>query len=106
MDAQHELRVAVIVVAAGSGERLGQGQPKAQATLGAEPLLAHALRGVLAARVGQLVCVVVPRGDTELRAVCAGIDPEIITVDGGSTRSDSVGNALAVLPESISIFRW
>ncbi|MBQ1443608.1 MAG: 2-C-methyl-D-erythritol 4-phosphate cytidylyltransferase [Renibacterium sp.] len=101
MDAQHELRVAVIVVAAGSGERLGQGQPKAQATLGAEPLLAHALRGVLAARVGQLVCVVVPRGDTELRAVCAGIDPEIITVDGGSTRSDSVGNALAVLPESM-----
>lgn len=101
MDSREELRVAVIVVAAGSGERLGQGQPKAQALLGSESLLAHALRGVLAADVAQTVCVVVPRGDTELRAVCAGIDAEIRTVDGGSTRSDSVGNALAVLPEDI-----
>lgn len=101
MNSRDEIRVAVIVVAAGSGERLGQGQPKAQATLGSEPLLAHALRGVLAAQVAEFLCVVVPRGDVELRAVCARIDPSIRTVDGGSTRSDSVSNALAVLPADI-----
>lgn len=101
MDSEQELQVAVIVVAAGSGERLGQGRPKAQAVLGSEPLLAHAVRGVVAARVAQTICVVVPRGDTELRELCHGIDPGILTVDGGSTRSDSVGNALAVLPTNV-----
>ncbi|ABY22163.1 2-C-methyl-D-erythritol 4-phosphate cytidylyltransferase [Renibacterium salmoninarum ATCC 33209] len=101
MNYRDEIRVAVIVVAAGSGERLGQGQPKAQAALGSEPLLVHALRGVLAAHVAEFLCVVVPRGDVELRAVCARIDPSIRTVDGGSTRSDSVSNALAVLPANI-----
>lgn len=101
MDSEQELRVAVIVVAAGSGDRLGQGRPKAQAILGTEPLLAHALRGVLAADVAQTVCVVLPRGNAELRSVCAGIDPDVIMIDGGSTRSDSVSNALAILPDGL-----
>ena len=43
--------VGVIVVAAGSGTRLGYGLPKAQVPLAGEPILAHALRGVLAAGV-------------------------------------------------------
>ncbi|WP_426998253.1 2-C-methyl-D-erythritol 4-phosphate cytidylyltransferase [Pseudarthrobacter sp. N5] len=97
---------AVIVVAAGSGERLGYGMPKANVPLGGDAILTHALRGVAEAGIARQICIAVPRGDTELRALCAtfadglgsGPDtPEITVVDGGSTRSDSVRSALAAL---------
>ncbi|AJT42600.1 2-C-methyl-D-erythritol 4-phosphate cytidylyltransferase [Psychromicrobium lacuslunae] len=101
MESPSTLRTAVIIVAAGSGERLGQGIPKAQVILGSEPMLNHALRGVLATEVAEQICVVLPRGDTELRAQLAGFDAgtgvRITAVDGGSTRADSVRNALEVL---------
>ena len=54
---------AVILVAAGSGERLGYGMPKAAVPLGGEPILMHALRGVVASGVRSQVCVVLPAGD-------------------------------------------
>lgn len=95
---------AVIVVAAGSGERLGYGMPKAKVPLGGEAILTHALRGVAAADVARQICVAVPKGDTELRALCAAFaaelgdsGPMVTVVDGGSTRSDSVRSALAAL---------
>ncbi|NYE96273.1 2-C-methyl-D-erythritol 4-phosphate cytidylyltransferase [Psychromicrobium silvestre] len=107
MESQSTLRTAVIIVAAGSGERLGQGIPKAAATLGSEPMLGHALRGVLAAQIAAQICVVLPRGDTELRALVAslqeGNDVQLMTVDGGSTRADSVRNALEVLSETDAV---
>lgn len=53
---------AVIVVAAGSGERLGYGMPKAKVPLGGETILMHALRGVVAADVARQICVAVPKG--------------------------------------------
>jgi len=54
-------RVAVVVVAAGSGTRLGADEPKAFVLLDRETMLRHALRGVLAARPAQVV-VVAPAG--------------------------------------------
>lgn len=99
---------AVVVVAAGSGERLGYGMPKARVPLGGEAILTHALRGVAAAGIARQICVAVPRGDSELRELCAafteevGLDlgesaPEVTIVDGGSSRADSVRSALAAL---------
>ncbi|HKU31979.1 MAG TPA: 2-C-methyl-D-erythritol 4-phosphate cytidylyltransferase [Arthrobacter sp.] len=92
---------AVVVVAAGSGERLGYGMPKAKVPLGGEAILTHALRGVASADIARQICVAVPAGDQELRALCeefrqeAGEDgPLISVVDGGSTRADSVRAAL------------
>ncbi|XAS68431.1 2-C-methyl-D-erythritol 4-phosphate cytidylyltransferase [Micrococcaceae bacterium Sec5.7] len=110
---------AVIVVAAGSGERLGYGMPKAKVPLGGEAMLTHALRGVAAAGLARQICVAVPKGDTGLRGLCdsfvaeleanlnAGhsgkpaLHPVITVVDGGSTRSDSVRSGLAALQEGI-----
>ena len=46
--------VAVIVPAAGRGERLGPGSPKALRTLDGSPMLLHAVRAV-AARPGLTV---------------------------------------------------
>ena len=107
---------AVIVVAAGSGERLGYGMPKAKVPLGGVSILTHALRGVAAAGLAQQICVAIPPKDPELRALCRAFEqeltaehtlraatgdaaqpPVVTVVDGGASRSASVRAALAAL---------
>ncbi|MBT2513343.1 2-C-methyl-D-erythritol 4-phosphate cytidylyltransferase [Arthrobacter sp. ISL-30] len=99
---------AVVVVAAGSGERLGYGMPKAKVPLAGEAILTHALRGVAAAGIASQICVALPRGDVQLRELCdaftaeigaelGDMAPHVTFVDGGSTRSDSVRSALNAL---------
>ena len=107
---------AVIVVAAGSGQRLGYGMPKAKVPLGGDSILTHALRGVAAAGIAQQICIAIPPGDTELRALCEaftqelaagqvrtaespyGVQVPVVTVvDGGANRADSVRAAMAAL---------
>ncbi len=92
--------VGVVVVAAGSGSRLGAGVPKAFASLAGRPLLAHALDTV--ARVPGLcsVVVVVPPNLTDVRQVgWDGVDlPDVArVVAGGPERTESVAAGLAAL---------
>ncbi len=91
------MKVAVIVVAAGSGVRLGAGTPKAFATLCGEPLLAHALRGVLACDEIGHVIVVAPATHLQRTRNIAGQDPRLDVVAGGADRSASVKAGLAAL---------
>ena len=56
-----DVRVAVIVVAAGSGTRLGHEEPKAFVELRGATILEHALRGVFGAVEPAQVIVVAPR---------------------------------------------
>ncbi|NUT71919.1 2-C-methyl-D-erythritol 4-phosphate cytidylyltransferase [Pseudarthrobacter sp. C4D7] len=100
------LVTAVIVVAAGSGQRLGYGMPKAAVPLGGEPILMHALRGIVASGVASQVCVALPAGDDGLRRMCDDFrdelgdgGPLLSVVDGGSTRSGSVRAGIAALME-------
>lgn len=98
--------MAVIVPAAGSGERLGAGVPKALAPLAGEPLLAHAVRALVAEpRIG-LVVVAAPEGleETmgEVAAAHAGGVP-VVVVTGGASRVASVSAALAVVPEGFEV---
>lgn len=90
--------VAVIVVAAGSGARLGAGVPKALAALGGGTILEQALRGVLAASSPVQLIVVAP---PELLGQAAGIayrlDPAAQVVAGAATRQGSVAAGLAVV---------
>ena len=102
------LVTAVIVVAAGSGQRLGYGMPKAAVPLGGEPILMHALRGIVASGVASQVCVALPAGDQGLRRMCddfreelADGGPLLTLVDGGATRADSVRAGIAGLMEGI-----
>ncbi|TSE16884.1 2-C-methyl-D-erythritol 4-phosphate cytidylyltransferase [Arthrobacter sp. KBS0703] len=97
---------AVILVAAGSGQRLGYGLPKAAVPLGGEPILLHALRGIVASGVARQVCVALPAGDDGLRQLCEDFRVELVDggplltmVDGGPTRADSVRSALAALED-------
>jgi 2-C-methyl-D-erythritol 4-phosphate cytidylyltransferase len=95
-------KYAVVIVAAGSGERLGFGMPKAKVPLGGEPMLVHAIRGALKSGVPDQICVALPRGDVELRSICetltvemAGSNgPALELVNGGDSRSESVRAAL------------
>ena len=91
------MNVAVILVAAGSGVRLSAEMPKAFARLCGEPLLAHALRGVLGcAEVGHVV-IVAPRSHLQQARDVAGQDPRVDVVAGGADRSASVAAGLAAL---------
>mgnify|MGYP001792198644 CR=1 FL=1 len=91
------MKVAVIVVAAGNGVRLGAGTPKAFAPLCGEPLLAHALRGVLGcAQVGHVI-VVAPASHLRQARVVAGDDPRVDVVTGGPDRAASVKAGIAAL---------
>lgn len=95
----------MILVAAGSGVRLGAGVPKAFAPLCGEPLLAHALRGVLGCgEVGHVVIVAPGSHLQQVRDVagqdhCADATADVCVdvVAGGAVRSASVAAGLAAL---------
>jgi 2-C-methyl-D-erythritol 4-phosphate cytidylyltransferase len=89
--------VAVIVVAAGSGIRLGAGKPKAFASLCGESLLAHALRGVFGCVHVEHVIIVAPPACIQQCRSVAGDDPRVDVVAGGVDRSASVQAGLAAL---------
>ncbi len=99
-------RTAAIVPAAGRGERLGPGAPKALRTLAGQPMLLHAVRALAAARSIDLVVVAAPEdGVDEARSILAGLDTEaeIVIVSGGETRQDSVARALLALPVDVDV---
>jgi 2-C-methyl-D-erythritol 4-phosphate cytidylyltransferase len=78
-----------LLVAAGSGERLGAGRPKAFVELAGRPMLAWSLDALHAAGISQIV-VALP-ADHDAPEGCIG-------VAGGTTRSESVRAALAAAP--------
>lgn len=95
---------AVIVPAAGRGERLGPGAPKALRTLAGQPILLHAVRNLATARDIDLIVVAVPEDAVEeSRALLAGIELPITIVSGGDTRQDSVARALLALPPEVDV---
>ena len=98
------MRTAAIVPAAGRGERLGPGLPKALRALGGAPLLAHAVRALARSRAISLVVVAAPDdGVSDVRAMLMGhhAGAELAVVAGGASRQDSVRLALAALPEDV-----
>ncbi len=105
-------RLAVIVVAAGSGTRLQGGAPKAFVPLDGDSILHHSLRGVLAAPRAQVV-VVVPDGfqdaaRADVQAV-SGVHGDgdggdaVRVVVGGRTRQESVAAGLSALDADVDL---
>lgn len=94
--------VALIIPAAGMGERLGLGVPKALYTVGGDTLLTHALQAAGRSGVVSAVVVAGPVGMTArvMELVQACLPPTIPSqvVDGGSSRQASVRVALAAVP--------
>ncbi len=77
-----------LIVAAGSGERLGAGRPKAFVQLAGRPLLQWSIDALKAVAGIEQIVVALPAG-SEAPAGVTG-------VEGGAVRSDSVRRALAV----------
>jgi 2-C-methyl-D-erythritol 4-phosphate cytidylyltransferase / 2-C-methyl-D-erythritol 2,4-cyclodiphosphate synthase len=99
----HPGRVALVVVAAGRGARLGAERPKQYLACAGKPLLAHTLEALAAAWPYAAVTVVIAAGDrplydealTHLTAeAAAAIGPPSI---GGATRQQSVLSGLEAL---------
>lgn len=98
------MSVAAIVPAAGRGERLGPGTPKALRALGGAPMLVHAVRALSRARLVDLVVVAAPADDVaDVRALLGSWEApaEVTVVSGGATRQESVSLALAALPPEV-----
>jgi 2-C-methyl-D-erythritol 4-phosphate cytidylyltransferase len=76
-----------LIVAAGSGERLRAGRPKALVELAGRPMLQWSIDAFAAMdEVAQIVVALPP---------ATPAPPGVVGVEGGSTRSDSVRRALA-----------
>jgi 2-C-methyl-D-erythritol 4-phosphate cytidylyltransferase/2-C-methyl-D-erythritol 2,4-cyclodiphosphate synthase len=98
--------VGIVVVAAGSGQRLGQGIPKARVVCGDRTLLEHALGTAIGSGVATSIVVVIPDGDPVLSEVvsrAAGQHPGVLAVAGGATRSASVRMGLGALPADTGV---
>ncbi len=93
--------VAVLVVAAGLGLRLGPGAPKALRTVGGRPLLVHAVRRAQA--VPSVGAVVVAAPPDQVDAVAQLVGPDVAVVAGGTTRQASVAAGLAAIPDGYEI---
>lgn len=100
--------VAVIVVAAGSGTRLGHAQPKAFVDLAGRSVLAHALDTVFSLREAVQLIVVAPDAELEqARAIAAAsagsAQAYVSVVPGGETRQKSVAAGLAAVGTQCSV---
>ena len=88
------MTTTAIIVAAGSGQRLGGALPKQFQLLGGRPMLAHsALSLARQPAVRDLIVVVGDGQDDHARAALGVIEANIVR--GGPTRSDSVQAGLA-----------
>ena len=103
-------RLGVILVAAGAGQRLGAGIPKALVPLRGRTLLERSIQTIVSLEMPGHLVVVLPEGHA-----AAGLNAlEAATANtralwgtsvapGGSERQDSVHNGLAALPQEVDV---
>lgn len=99
-------RVAALVPAAGKGERLGPGAPKALREIAGTPMLVHAVKALADSPAVDLVIVAAPTVNVEeVRALLERQEfaADVSVVAGGDSRSESVARALIALPEDIDV---
>jgi 2-C-methyl-D-erythritol 4-phosphate cytidylyltransferase len=93
------MRVSAIIVAAGSGARLGLNQPKAFVPVAGRPLLGYSLRTIAAIdEIVEAVVTVPPGMEPAARAevAAAALHIPVKLTPGGTERQDSVRIALAL----------
>jgi 2-C-methyl-D-erythritol 4-phosphate cytidylyltransferase len=91
------MRASAIIVAAGSGNRLGRGEPKAFVPLAGRTLLSYSIAAIARVpAIGELV-IAVPAGmETTARRESSSLQIPVKVTPGGTERQDSVRIALAV----------
>ena len=86
------MRIAVILVAAGSGSRFGAETPKQFLPLAGQPVIRHAARAL-----ARHAALLQPVGDAAAIDAALGDIAHLPTVPGGATRQDSVRAGLEAL---------
>jgi 2-C-methyl-D-erythritol 4-phosphate cytidylyltransferase len=97
--------VGVVIVAGGSGTRVGGDELKQFRWVAGKPMLLHSVQTFMAhPEVGMVVCVLPQRyaGDPPPWLFQCDVDRLLVSV-GGRTRSESVANGLDDLPDEASI---
>ena len=101
------MSVAVILVAAGRGERLGAGAPKALVRVAGVTLLEHAIsRAIGVEKISQLVITATPGHIDEFLSLATPHVPssiELTVVPGGETRQQSIALALAEVNHTATV---
>lgn len=108
-----ESRRALVVVAAGSGTRLGFGMPKAAVLLEDRTILDHALDAVTAGLGLDLLVIVLP-GQTQAHrelapaavAAAAQVEAEVLIISGGACRTESVAAGSEAVTEHAHRNEW
>ncbi len=100
--------LAVVVVAAGLGTRLGADKPKAFVNLAEKTLLQHALENIAGVAALEQVVIAVPAGHEAQTAqladlALAGASVRFDVVVGGHTRQESIANALGVIDDAAEV---
>lgn len=96
------MRTGAIIVAAGSGERLGAGVPKALVRVAGLPMVTWSARAFQ--QVPEVVHIVVacpPGGEHDVADAIATHADITAIVPGGSSRQRSVAAALAAMPDDV-----
>ena len=100
--------LAVVVVAAGLGTRLGADKPKAFVTLAEKTLIQHALENIAEVPALEQVILAVPAGHESqtaaiVESALAGKNVRYDVVVGGDTRQQSIANALKVIDPEVAV---
>lgn len=104
-DARTDDGAGVVVVAAGSGTRLGADRPKALVEVAGVTLLEHALVGATGSGAGHVVVVAPADHLAQTEGVVARVRTQAVVtvVPGGAERTDSVAAGLAALPPGLDV---
>lgn len=97
-----------VIVAAGSGTRLGQSAaggagPKALRRLAGRPLVTWSATQLLAGGVQSLVVVCPPDQQDEFSQALAGVGVQVVLTPGGASRQESVRAGLALIPDDAQV---
>ncbi|MDA5110152.1 MULTISPECIES: 2-C-methyl-D-erythritol 4-phosphate cytidylyltransferase [Brevibacillus] len=97
------MNTGVVIVAAGSGRRMGAERNKVWLPLGGEPILAHTVRLFAAhPEIGEVVLVVSERDHADVLAWLKREKLKLTVALGGAERQDSVRSGLAALSPNCS----
>lgn len=96
-------RIYAIVPAAGKSTRMGDSVNKQLLDLSGRPVVEYALRALLAVPVDGIVLVVTPGEEAKFKKALTELifKENIIVIQGGASRSDSVGQGLRALPNDV-----
>ncbi len=100
------MKASAIVVAAGSGSRLGRGEPKAFVTLGGKTLLLRVLRTLARVRGLAEAILAVPAGlepQARTEAAAAALPVPVKVMAGGAERHESVRIALGLVSAEVDL---